>query len=51
MCDIMNKKEKINDLKKELVELKEMNNKLHNTILKNINRIDEIEELLNWIDV
>ena len=51
MCDIMNKKEKINELKRELIELKEMNDKLHKTILENINRIDEIEELLNWIDI
>lgn len=47
----MNKKEKINELKRELVELKEANKKLHTSISKNMNRIDEIEELLNWIDV
>ena len=51
MCDIMNKQQKINELKKELVELKEMNNKLHNTILRNIDRINQIEETLNWVDV
>ena len=47
----MNKKEKINQLRKELVELKEANKRLHTTILKNINRIDEIEETLNWVDI
>lgn len=47
----MNKKEKIKELRKELVELKEANKRLHNTILENINRIDEIEETLNWCDV
>lgn len=51
MCDIMNKKEKINELKRELVELKEMNKKLHTSISENMNRIDEIEDLLNWIDI
>jgi predicted nuclease with TOPRIM domain len=47
----MNKKEKINQLRKELVELKEMNKKLHSSILENMNRIDEIEETLNWVDI
>ena len=47
----MNKKEKINELKRELVELKEMNKKLHTSISENMNRIDEIEDLLNWIDI
>ena len=51
MYDIMNKKEKINELKRELVELKEMNKKLHTSISENMNRIDEIEDLLNWIDI
>ena len=47
----MNKKEKINELTRELVELKEMNKKLHTSISENMNRIDEIEDLLNWIDI
>ena len=47
----MNKKEKINQLRKELVELKEINKKLHSSILENMNRIDEIEETLNWVDI
>ena len=47
----MDKKEKINELRKELVELKEANKRLQNTILKNIDRINQIEETLNWIDV
>ena len=51
MCDIMNKQEKIKELKRELVELKEMNKKLHSSILENMNRIDEIEETLNWVDI
>lgn len=51
MCDIMNKQQKINELKKELVELKEINKKLHTSISENMNRIVEIEETLNWIDV
>lgn len=47
----MDKKEKINELKRELIELKEMNKKLHSSILENMNRIDEIEETLNWVDI
>ena len=47
----MNKKEKIKQLRKELIELKEVNKELHNTILRNIDRINQIEETLNWVDV
>lgn len=47
----MNKNEKINELKRELVELKEANKRLHTSISENMNRIDEIEDLLNWIDI
>lgn len=51
MCDIMNKKEKIKELRKELVELKEVNEKLHNSILENLDRIKEIEEILALVEV
>lgn len=47
----MDKQEKIKELKRELVELKGANKRLHTTILKNTNRIDEIEETLNWVDI
>ena len=47
----MNKSQKIKELKRELIELKEMNKKLHSSILENMNRIDEIEETLNWVDI
>ena len=47
----MDKQEKINELRKELVELKEVNKKLHSSIMENMSRIDEIEETLNWVDV
>ena len=47
----MDKQEKIKELKRELVELKEINKKLHTSISENMNRIAEIEETLNWVDV
>ena len=47
----MDKQEKIKELKKELIELKEINKKLHTSISENMNRIYEIEEILNWVDI
>lgn len=46
----MNKSQKIKELRRELVELKEVNQKLHNSILENLDRIKEIEEILAIVE-